>query len=56
MGFRIKKKQKYSICRICGETYEDDTWFFPIIWDICRYCTIDGITWASKKALKEREK
>lgn len=55
MKIKIGKKKKLETCQACGKIREYNNWNFPIIWDVCRSCTIDGIIWAVKKALKEKE-
>ena len=51
----FKKKKKFETCRICGKTDEYEKWNFPIIWDLCRSCTIDGIVWACEQASKQKK-
>ena len=48
-----KKKEETEICMVCGKKLEYDNWNFPIVYDVCRGCTADGIRWSAAQFMKE---
>jgi len=50
----IGKKPDKRTCRLCGKSYEDTPYLWPIIdQDICLTCFRHGVIWAAERAAAE---